>query len=379
MKFSINRASFIKALNIVQRAISSKTTIPILTGLKLDVTGNNIMLTGSNADISIQTTISGDNPDNDLKISSTGSIVLPARFFSEIVKKLPDTELVVEVGDNFQTNIKSGNSEFTINGLDANGYPHLPEISTDNSIDIPAEIFKEVIGQTVIAVSKQESRPILTGVHFTLDKNQLLAVATDSHRLSQRKVSLPAENDGAYNIVIPGDSLKELSHMLDGEKEQIKMDLSENQVMFNFGLTRFYSRLLEGMYPDTSRLIPDSSATKIQFSAPDLLAAVERASLLSHESRNNVIKLTIKPNDKVVTITGNSPDVGKVEEDLQPKEISGEDLEISFNPDYMKEALRVFGKIDVEVAFTSALRPFTITPTENDHEFIQLITPVRTF
>lgn len=379
MKFSINRASFIKALNIVQRAISSKTTIPILTGLKLDVTGNNIMLTGSNADISIQTTISGDNPDNDLKISSTGSIVLPARFFSEIVKKLPDTELVVEVGDNFQTNIKSGNSEFTINGLDANGYPHLPEISTANSIDLPAEIFKEVIGQTVIAVSKQESRPILTGVHFTLDQNQLLAVATDSHRLSQRKVSLPAESDGAYNIVIPGDSLKELSHMLDSEKEQIKMDLSENQVMFNFGATRFYSRLLEGMYPDTSRLIPDSSATKIQFSAPDLLAAVERASLLSHESRNNVIKLTIKPNDKVVTITGNSPDVGKVEEDLQPKEISGEDLEISFNPDYMKEALRVFGKIDVEVAFTSALRPFTITPTENDHEFIQLITPVRTF
>lgn len=379
MKFSINRASFIKALNIVQRAISSKTTIPILTGLKLDVTGNNIMLTGSNADISIQTTISGDNPDNDLKISSTGSIVLPARFFSEIVKKLPDTELVVEVGDNFQTNIKSGNSEFTINGLDANDYPHLPEISTDNSIDLPAEIFKEVIGQTVIAVSKQESRPILTGVHFTLDQNQLLAVATDSHRLSQRKVSLPAESDGAYNIVIPGDSLKELSHMLDSEKEQIKMDLSENQVMFNFGATRFYSRLLEGMYPDTSRLIPDSSATKIQFSAPDLLAAVERASLLSHESRNNVIKLTIKPNDKVVTITGNSPDVGKVEEDLQPKEISGEDLEISFNPDYMKEALRVFGKIDVEVAFTSALRPFTITPTENDHEFIQLITPVRTF
>ncbi|AEN98493.1 DNA polymerase III subunit beta [Lactobacillus sanfranciscensis] len=379
MKFSINRASFIKALNIVQRAISSKTTIPILTGLKLDVTGNNIMLTGSNADISIQTTISGDNPDNDLKISSTGSIVLPARFFSEIVKKLPDTELVVEVGDNFQTNIKSGNSEFTINGLDANGYPHLPEISTDNSIDLPAEIFKEVIGQTVIAVSKQESRPILTGVHFTLDQNQLLAVATDSHRLSQRKVSLPAESDGAYNIVIPGDSLKELSHMLDSEKEQIKMDLSENQVMFNFGATRFYSRLLEGMYPDTSRLIPDSSATKIQFSAPDLLAAVERASLLSHESRNNVIKLTIKPNDKVVTITGNSPDVGKVEEDLQPKEISGEDLEISFNPDYMKEALRVFGKSDVEVAFTSALRPFTITPTENDHEFIQLITPVRTF
>ncbi|ANZ57547.1 DNA polymerase III subunit beta [Fructilactobacillus lindneri] len=379
MKFSINRASFVKALNIVQRAISSKTTIPILTGLKIDVSPNHILLTGSNADISIQTTISGDNPDNDLTISDTGSIVLPARFFGKIVKKLPGNELSIEVGDNFQTNINSGNSDFTINGLDANGYPHLPEVNTDNTVDLPAEIFKEVIGQTVIAVSKQESRPILTGVHFTLNQNQLVAVATDSHRLSQRKVDLPKEDDGEYDVVIPGDSLKELSHMLDGEKEQIKMNLSENQVMFNFGVTRFYSRLLEGNYPDTSRLIPNSSVTKVQFSAAYLLAAVERASLLSHESRNNVIKLSIKPNDKVVTITGNSPDVGKVEEDLDPKKVEGEELEISFNPDYMKEALRAFGQIDVEVGFTSALRPFTIVPTDEQEEFIQLITPVRTF
>ncbi|WP_413628027.1 DNA polymerase III subunit beta [Fructilactobacillus vespulae] len=379
MKFSINRAAFIKTLNIVQRAISSKTTIPSLTGLKIDVTESHIMLTGSNADISIQTTISGANPDYELTISSTGSVVLPARFFNDIVKKLPDTELIIEVGDNFQTEIKSGNSEFTINGLDANGYPHLPEIDSDNTIDLPAEIFREVIGQTVIAVSKQESRPILTGVHFTLEQQKLAAVATDSHRLSQRKVTLPADGDQAYNLVIPGDSLKELAYMLDGKKEQIQMNLSENQAMFNFGTTRFYSRLLEGVYPDTSRLIPESATTNIQFSAMDLLAAVERASLLSHESRNNVIKLTINPNDKVVTITGNSPDVGKVEEDLQPQEISGEELEISFNPDYLKEALRVFGKINVEVAFTSSLRPFTITPVDNDEDFIQLITPVRTF
>ncbi|USS88144.1 DNA polymerase III subunit beta [Fructilactobacillus hinvesii] len=379
MKFSINRLAFIKALGIVQRAISAKTTIPILTGLMIDVSASNIQLTGSNADISIQTLISGDNPDYELTISSTGKIVLPARFFSEIVKKLPARELMIEVGDNFQTTIKSGNSEFTINGLDANGYPHLPEVDGDHPIQLPAEIFREVIGQTVIAVSKQESRPILTGVHFTLDQNQLLAVSTDSHRLSQRKVELPTPAEGDYNVVIPGDSLKELSRMIDGEKDAIEMHLSENQVLFTFGKTKFYSRLLEGNYPDTSRLIPTSSETTVQFAAPELLAAVERASLLSHESRNNVIKLTLKPNDQVVTITGNSPDVGKVEEDLNPATISGEDLEISFNPDYLKDALRVFGPIDVEVAFTSALRPFTITPVENQENFIQLITPVRTF
>ncbi|USS89035.1 DNA polymerase III subunit beta [Fructilactobacillus cliffordii] len=379
MQFSINRQAFIKALGIVQRAISAKTTIPILTGLMIDVSASNIQLTGSNADISIQTLISGDNPDYELTISSTGKIVLPAHFFSEIVKKLPNRELLVEVGDNFQTTIKSGNSEFTINGLDANGYPHLPEVDSEHPIQLPAEIFREVIGQTVIAVSKQESRPILTGIHFTLDHNQLLAVSTDSHRLSQRKVELPTAAEGDYNVVIPGESLKELSRMLDSEKDAIEMHLSENQVLFTFGKTRFYSRLLEGNYPDTSRLIPNSSETKVQFAAPDLLAAVERASLLSHESRNNVIKLTINPDNQVVTITGNSPDVGKVEEDLSPAEVSGADLEISFNPDYLKDALQVFGPIDVEVAFTSALRPFTITPVENQENFIQLITPVRTF
>ncbi|USS84637.1 DNA polymerase III subunit beta [Fructilactobacillus myrtifloralis] len=379
MQFSINRLSFIKALGIVQRAISTKTTIPILTNLMIDVSNSNIQLTGSNADISIQTTISGDNPDHELTISSTGKITLPARFFSEIVKKLPDRELSVEVGDNFQTTIKSGNSEFTINGLDANGYPHLPEVDSEHPIHLPAEIFREVIGQTVIAVSKQESRPILTGVHFTLDHNQLLAVSTDSHRLSQRNVELPKEAEGDYNVVIPGESLKELARMLDGETNAIDMHLSENQVLFTFGSTRFYSRLLEGNYPDTSRLVPTSSETQVKFAATDLLAAVERASLLSHESRNNVIKFTIKPADQVVTITGNSPDVGKVEEELTPAAISGADLEISFNPDYMKEALRVFGPIDVEIAFTSALRPFTITPADNQTNFIQLITPVRTF
>lgn len=156
MKLSINRAAFIKALNTVSRAISSKTTIPILTGLKLsaDVTG--LVLTGSNADISIETTVQIEDPDNQLVISEAGNIVLPARFFTEIVKKLPMETLTLEVSDNFQTKITSGQSSFEINGLDAGNYPHLPEIDTNDSITLSADIFKEVVSQTVMAVSNQE-------------------------------------------------------------------------------------------------------------------------------------------------------------------------------------------------------------------------------
>ncbi|TPR13289.1 DNA polymerase III subunit beta [Apilactobacillus timberlakei] len=378
MKFSIKRASFIQGINTVSRAISSKTTIPILTGLKLTVTDNEIILTGSDADVSIETQIQANDEENELEISETGSIVLPARFFSGIVKKLPNDKMTLSISNGFQTEITSGSSSFTINGLDANDYPHLPEIDNENEISLSGDVFKEIINQTVIAVSKQESRPILTGVHFVLKDQMLFAVATDSHRLSQRKVSLP-DNNGEYDVIIPGSSLSELSKMISDDNEDVKMKISENQVLFTIGNTYFYSRLLEGAYPDTSRLIPKESETNVQFDARELLGSIERASLLSHESRNNVVKLTINANDKKVTISGNSPDVGNVEEELDTKEVSGEDLEISFNPDYMKDALRAFGQTVINVSFTSPLRPFTLVPSEDKENFVELITPVRTF
>ncbi|TPR19638.1 DNA polymerase III subunit beta [Apilactobacillus timberlakei] len=378
MKFSIKRSSFIQGINTVSRAISSKTTIPILTGLKLTVTDNEIILTGSDADVSIETQIQANDEENELEISETGSIVLPARFFSGIVKKLPNDKMTLSISNGFQTEITSGSSSFTINGLDANDYPHLPEIDNENEISLSGDVFKEIINQTVIAVSKQESRPILTGVHFVLKDQMLFAVATDSHRLSQRKVALP-DNNGEYDVIIPGSSLSELSKMISDDNEDVKMKISENQVLFTIGNTYFYSRLLEGAYPDTSRLIPKESETNVQFDARELLGSIERASLLSHESRNNVVKLTINANDKKVTISGNSPDVGNVEEELDTKEVSGEDLEISFNPDYMKDALRAFGQTMINVSFTSPLRPFTLVPSEDKENFVELITPVRTF
>ncbi|QEA52628.1 DNA polymerase III subunit beta [Loigolactobacillus coryniformis] len=379
MQFSIKRSLFIKNLNDVQRAISSKTTIPILTGLKLVLTEAGLMLTGSDADISIEAFISADDEKNELEVGSTGSIVLPARFFGEIVKKLPEDTLTLEVKDNFQTELRSGPAAFTINGLDANNYPNLPVIDTDKQVVLDAAVLKQLIAQTVIAVSNQESRPILTGIHLVLANQELLAVATDSHRLSQRKIQLDIDADIHYDVIIPGKSLVELSRTLGDDVENVEMRIAENQVLFVAGTTSFYSRLLEGNYPETSRLIPTSSSTQVEFNAPQLLSAIERASLLSHESHNNVVKLALDPATNKVTIYGNSPDVGNVEESLNGQNLSGEELEISFNPDYMKDALRSFGQTEIRVAFMSALRPFTLVPTEDADHFIQLITPVRTF
>lgn len=378
MKFSINRSSFLRTFNDVSRAISSKTTIPVLTDLKLVAHASGLTLTGSDADISIESTIKEDSENNTLTIDEPGSILLPARFFGEIVKRLPEDTMTVVAGENQQAVITSGASEFTINGLDAASYPQLPEISSDRSLTLPADVLHQIINQTVIAVSTQESRPILTGVHIVVQDGTLIAVATDSHRLAQRSIKLEGAQTNA-EFIIPGRSLTELGRMLTDDIKNIELRIADNQVLFMIGQTAFYSRLLDGNYPDTSRLIPTSSNTRIEFSAPALLAAINRASLLSHEGRNNVVRLKIEVSKQTVTIYGNSPEVGNVEEQLTFSKLEGEDLEISFNPDYMKVALQGLGQSTIEVAFTAPLRPFTLVPSEDHKNYIQLITPVRTF
>lgn len=380
MKFTINRSAFISQLNNVLRAISSKTTIPILTGLKMVVNEDNIVLTGSNSDITIESVISANNADNDLTIEDTGAIVLPARFFSDIVKKLPDKKVTIEVTSGFQADITSGSAKFQINGQDAENFPRLPEIETNKSVTLPNDILKEVIRQTVIAVSKQESRPILAGVHMTLKDGVLTAVATDSHRLAQRKVVLDNIDNGIdFDVIIPGKSMEELSGMISDVHEDVQMQVTENQVLFIFGNTHFYSRLLEGNYPETSQLIPQTADTTVELEAGTFLSSIERASLLSHESRNDVVKLSLKPSENLVRISGDSPDIGTVEEEVVTSALDGNDLEISFNPNYMKDALRSFGQATIKISFTSPLRPFTLVPTEDQENFVHLITPVRTF
>lgn len=379
MKFTINRPAFINQLNNVLRAISSKTTIPILTGLKMVVTDHSVILTGSDADITIESTLDASDSSYGLSIEEPGAIVLPARFFNEVIKKLPDKQATIEVFNGLQVRITSGTAEFTINGQDANNYPHLPEVESENTVELASDMLREVIDQTRIAVSKQESRPILTGIHVTLNNGILTAVATDSHRLAQRKVELPETADRDFDIVLPGASMTELAKMIADEKDGVKMQITENQALFIFGNTHFYSRLLEGNYPETSRLIPESSDTRLEITASDLLASIERASLLSHESRNNVVKLSVNPENKMATVSGTSADVGNVEEEINADQIVGNPLEISFNPDYMRDALKSFGQTKILISFTTALRPFTLVPTEEKANFVQLITPVRTY
>lgn len=378
MKFIIQRDRLVQSVQDVMKAVTSRTTIPILTGIKIVASEEGITLTGSDSDISIESFIPKEVDGNELvDTKESGAIVLQARFFSEIVKKLPTDFVEIEVQNHLQTIIRSGNSEFHLHGLDAEEYPLLPQIKEGNMFRIPTDLLKTVIRQTVFAVSTSETRPILTGVNWKVENNELTCIATDSHRLALRKAYVETGSNESYNVVIPGKSLNELSKILDDSNDPIDIVITENQVLFKAKHLLFFSRLLEGNYPDTSRLIPTDSKTDVVIQTKEFLQAIDRASLLAREGRNNVVKFSTIEN-QLVEISSNTPEIGKVVEEVQALTIDGEEVKISFSAKYMMDALKTIEGMEMKVSFTGAMRPLLIRPI-NDDSILQLILPVRTY
>jgi DNA polymerase III subunit beta len=378
MKIIIDREALVQSVQDVMKAVSPRTTIPILTGIKITATSQGVTLTGSDSDISIESFIPTEEEDKVLvEVIETGSIVLQARFFSEIVKKLPQNTIEIEVQPNFLTVIRSGKAEFSLNGLDAEEYPRLPQIEEENVFKIPTDLLKTIIRQTVFAVSTSETRPILTGVNWRVEDGELICTATDSHRLALRKAKIETENQQSYNVVIPGKSLNELSKILDDSNDPVDIVITANQILFKTKHLLFFSRLLDGNYPETTRLIPTDSKTDIIVNAKEFLQAIDRASLLAREGRNNVVKLTTL-NDGIIEISSISPEIGKVTEEIQSESIEGEELKISFSAKYMMDALKALDGTDIKISFTGAMRPFLLRPIHSD-SMLQLILPVRTY
>lgn len=378
MKFVIQRDKLAASVQDVMKAVSSRTTIPILTGIKIVATEEGVTLTGSDSDISIESFIpSEENGKENVEVIQSGSIVLQAKFFSEIVKKLPMDAVEITIENHLLAVIRSGKAEFNLNGLDAEEYPHLPQIEENSVFKIPTDLLKTMIRQTVFAVSTSETRPILTGVNWRLENGELICVATDSHRLGLRKAPVQTEIESSHNVVIPGKSLNELNKLLDDTNDLVDIVITENQVLFKTRNLLFFSRLLDGNYPDTSRLIPNESKTVVHVSTKEFLQAIDRASLLAREGRNNVVKLATIPN-KMVEISSNSPEIGKVIEEVQTTSTEGEELKISFSAKYMLDALKALEGSEIMVSFTGAMRPFVITIPEDD-SILQLILPVRTY
>lgn len=378
MKFIIQREQLIAGVQNVMKAVTARPVIPILSGIKIEAKEYGITLTGSDSDISIESFIpKEENGEINVEQIEEGSIVLQAKYFPDIVRKLPEKTVEIEADSNLKVTIRSGKAEFILNGQDPEEYPQLPQIQTDNSFEMPINLLKSMIKQTVFAVSTMETRPILTGVNINLQEQVLKFVATDSHRLASREVPISGTSLEFNNVVVPGKSLNELNKILVDSDETVEISVTNNQILFRTKYLNFLSRLLDGNYPETSRLIPEQYKTVIQVKTKELLSTIDRASLLAKEERNNVVKLTTLGTD-LIEINSNSPEVGNVTEDIAVQQIEGEELKISFSSKYMIDALKTIEYDEVSIAFTGAMRPFIIRPVD-DESILQLILPVRTY
>ncbi|MFC9777332.1 DNA polymerase III subunit beta [Paenibacillus chitinolyticus] len=378
MKLTILKDQLNESIQHVSKAISSKTTIPILTGIKIDATSEGVTLTASDTDISIQSFMPTETAElKVIELFQPGSVVLPAKFFMEMIRKLPSQTIEIEVKDHFQTTIRSGSSEVQIMGLDPEEYPLLPQIEESRTIRIPSDLLKTMIKQTSFSVSTNETTPILTGVLWQISDNKLKFIACDRHRLASREINLDLEPGQKFHpIVISGRTLNELSKILPDQNSLIDIVIADNQVLFKMNSILFYTRILDGTYPDTSKLIPQSFQTELVVGTKELADAIDRAYLLSREDKTNIVKLVMKE-DETIEVSSSSTELGKVTEQLQLQKINGELLRISFNSKYMLDALKVMDSDNINIGFTGAMQPIIIRPEEQQN-ILQLILPYRT-
>ncbi|MCU6710980.1 DNA polymerase III subunit beta [Paenibacillus sp. J5C_2022] len=378
MKLTINKNELNDAIQQVAKAVSSRPAIPILGGIKIDVNHQHVTLTASDTDISIQSFVAVEQKDMIIAhVDKPGSVVLPAKFFVEIVKKLPSDQVMLEVGVNYQTTIRSGSSEIQMVGLDPEEFPVLPPIEQNNVLQLPGDLIRSMIRQTILAASTSEQTPILTGVLCNLNNGVLTFLATDRHRLASRKTKTDTDEAMSFhNVVIAAKTLNELSRLIPDQNTMVDIVVADNQVLFKIDNILFYTRILDGMFPDTSKVVPQSYVTEIALNTKEFMDAIDRAYLMSREEKTNVVRLSTL-DDGMIQVSSSSTELGRVTEQLEAKELSGEPLRIAFNSKYMLDVLKVIDSEQLVMGFTGPMRPIIIRPTDHDYS-TYVILPYRT-
>ena len=371
MKFIVKKNILLENLLNTSKAISSRNLIPILTGIKFDLKEEGLYLSASDSDISIRTFI---KKDDITEIIETGSIVISGKYIVEIIRKLPDSDISIEVVDGFNMIVQTTGSEFNLNGIDPNEFPNLDLEETKNPIVINTVTFKNIVNQTFFCTSLSETRPLLTGINFKLKDDILEIIATDSYRLARKQIELKDKYENDFNIVIPSKNLVELARMLDDDKENINLHIFSNKVLFKYKNIVFLSRLISGTYPVSSNIIPTEFKVDIECNYNDLYDMIDRASLLTSDKEKNTIKLTLK--NKELMISSNSPEIGKVEEKISIDN-SGE-IAISFSSKYMLEAIKSFNSDKVHILMNNDNSPI-IVKSDDEKTLVQLVLPIKTY
>lgn len=349
----------------VSKALSNKPTNPILEGIKISAEDNELTLSATDTDLSIEKKIKAD-------IKVEGEIVVPGKFITEFVKKLSNSEIELEVNDKNQLLIRYDGNESIIQCYNVIEYPGFKKLKTDEWFGISQKDLKALISKTIFSVALDDSRPILKGVLFDVDQKEISAVALDGYRLA--RVKKKSTVNVKKQIVIPTRSLNEISKLLDDSDDIINVYIDSNAIMIDTVDTKIISRLLEGDFVNYKQIIPMNYETFVIVNKLQLEDALERVSLLSKVGQNNFVKFDIK--EGAVQLTSNS-EIGNIKEKISAV-LNGKDVTIAFNPRFILESLKASNDEFVKLCLNTSSNPCVIVPTEGD-EFLYLILPVRMF
>ena len=368
MKITCAKDMLNYAVQTVQKAVATKTPLPILTGIYLSATDRQLELQATDYEVGISCTIPA-------QVFEPGTIVLAGRYFQELVRKLPGNSIHIATSTEDRTiQITANNAQYNLLSLPAEEFPVIKRLTPVNGFTVKDNVLRDLIRKTVFACATDEARPIFTGGLLEADTEGIRMVATNTHRLALKRDSL--ENfSGNTKLVIPAKILNELARLLTSEiPHDVSINWQKNQVAFSFDNVYIISRLIEGQFPDYQRVIPNNFATSVKVNTEEFAAAVERVSLLAKENDYNVIKFTFKMGQ--VIIQSNNPDIGKACETVQSI-TEGNELTIAFNAKYVSDILKNINSDELIFALNTPLSPACIKPIDDDN-YIYIITPVRT-
>lgn len=364
MRIKCNQQNLLSALQTASKALSSKSPLPILEGVYLSTQDDKLIVKCMNMSLQIQLSI-------DAEIIKEGTIVLPGKIFIEVVRRLPDKQIEIDVSDNFSATLFCGESNTTLQGMDYSEFPSLPELDGE-SVTLPQQLVKDMIKKTVFATAHDETKPVLTGALMEIDQNKVLMVALDGYRMAMRKEIM--ENDlGQHKVILPAKSMIELGKILGDEGEMV-VSFWKGYLKFEMDDVSIITRLIEGEFIKYDQIIPKEHTTRVTVNGQTLYASIERASLMAREGNNNLIRISIT--DKGIEIKSQS-EIGNTNEHVLCRKDGG-DLEIAFNALYLLDVLRTLDDEEISLNFNTNVSPLVINPIEGD-AFSYLILPVRIY
>lgn len=364
MKIVCSKSELMKSVNIVMKAVPSKTTMPILECILIDASKGEIKFTTNDMELGIETVVKGD-------ISERGMIALNAKLFSEIIRKLPDNDVTISSDEKYQATIICEKSKFSIAGKAGDDYPYLPFVEKDHFISISQFTLKEVIRQTIFSIAQNENNRMMTGELFEINQNMLKVVSLDGHRISIRKIELKESYENR-KVVVPGKTLIEISKILSGETEDmVNIYFTKNHILFELEDTIAVSRLIEGDYFRIDQMLSSDYETKININKKEFLDCIDRATLLVKEGDKKPIIIKVDDTDMELIINSQ---IGSMNEHLSIEK-EGKDIMIGFNPKFLIDALRVIDDEVIQIYMVNSKAPCFIR--DENESYIYLILPVN--